>query len=151
VGRCVHRSQPYDSGQWVKRMASHLALNPHSGPAAVRRRSDHGTNASVPSSLWRPRRVAAYLHVRLDRDTRELVIPACTVATGQSQFQGFLAEAVQDRYRPKQTMGEAAFCCVDSISARGAIWRSVNSRCEFWTDGRMLGEVSAPDASALAL
>ncbi len=50
-------------------------------------------------------------------------------------------EAVQDRYRPRQTVGDAVFCCVDSISARGAIWRSVNSRCEFWTDGRMLGEV----------
>ena len=50
-------------------------------------------------------------------------------------------EAIQDRYRPKQTIGDAVFCCVDSISARGAIWRSVSSRCEFWTDGRMLGEV----------
>ncbi len=50
-------------------------------------------------------------------------------------------ETVQDRFRPKQIIGEAIFCCVDSISARGAIWRSVNSRCEFWIDGRMLGEV----------
>jgi hypothetical protein len=50
-------------------------------------------------------------------------------------------KAVQDRFRPKQAIGEAAFCGVDSISARGAIWRSVSSRCEFWTDGRMLGEV----------
>jgi sulfur carrier protein ThiS adenylyltransferase len=33
------------------------------------------------------------------------------------------------------------FCCVDSISARAAIWRSVVSRCLFWADGRMLGEV----------
>jgi sulfur carrier protein ThiS adenylyltransferase len=50
-------------------------------------------------------------------------------------------ETVQDRFRPKQTIAEAVFCCVDSIAARGAIWRSVSSRCEFWTDGRMLGEV----------
>jgi sulfur carrier protein ThiS adenylyltransferase len=50
-------------------------------------------------------------------------------------------EAVQDRFRPKQTIGDAVFCCVDSISARGAVWRSVNSRCEFWSDGRMVGEV----------
>jgi len=53
-----------------------------------------------------------------------------------------VVEAVQDRFRPKQTIGEAVFCCVDSISARGAIWRSVNSRCEFWIDGRMLGEIT---------
>jgi molybdopterin-synthase adenylyltransferase len=33
------------------------------------------------------------------------------------------------------------FCCVDSIEARAAIWRTVASKCRFWTDGRMLGEV----------
>ena len=50
-------------------------------------------------------------------------------------------DVVQDRYRPKQEIGEAVFCCVDSISARAAIWRSAASRCQFWSDGRMLGEV----------
>jgi len=49
-------------------------------------------------------------------------------------------ECVEDRYRPKHPIGEATFCCVDSISARSAIWRSAATRCEFWTDGRMLGE-----------
>jgi len=48
---------------------------------------------------------------------------------------------VSDRFRPSQEIGQAVFCCVDSISAREAIWRSVRSRCEFFTDGRMLGEV----------
>lgn len=48
---------------------------------------------------------------------------------------------VQDRYRAKQEIGEVVFCCVDSISARAAIWRSAARRCLFWTDGRMLGEV----------
>jgi molybdopterin/thiamine biosynthesis adenylyltransferase len=47
-----------------------------------------------------------------------------------------------DRYRPKTTVGAAIFCCVDSISARAAIWRSAGPLCRFWTDGRMLGEVS---------
>ena len=37
--------------------------------------------------------------------------------------------------------GEAIFCCVDSITARAAIWRSLKDRCRFWADGRMLGEV----------
>ena len=45
-----------------------------------------------------------------------------------------------DRYRPSLQTREAVFCCVDSISARAAIWRSLKDRCEFWTDGRMLGE-----------
>lgn len=47
---------------------------------------------------------------------------------------------VEDRYRPKYPVGEAVFCCVDSISAREAIWRSAGARCRFWADGRMLGE-----------
>lgn len=49
--------------------------------------------------------------------------------------------AVADRYRPTVEIGDAVFCCVDSISARGAIWRSAKSACQFWADGRMLGEV----------
>ena len=48
---------------------------------------------------------------------------------------------IQDRYRAKRQIGQAEFCCVDSIVARAAIWRSASNRCQFWTDGRMLGEV----------
>ena len=47
---------------------------------------------------------------------------------------------VLDRYRPRQTVGDGLFCCVDSISARQVIWRSTGSSCAFWCDGRMLGE-----------
>tara|TARA_R110002095_G_scaffold207145_1_gene191820 strand:+ start:8020 stop:8724 length:705 start_codon:yes stop_codon:yes gene_type:complete len=46
-----------------------------------------------------------------------------------------------DRYRASVPVGEAVFCCVDSISARAAIWRSVSSHCQLFVDGRMLGEV----------
>ncbi len=49
-------------------------------------------------------------------------------------------QIVEDRYRPSHAVGEAVFCCVDSISARQAIWRNVGPSCRFWTDGRMLGE-----------
>lgn len=49
-------------------------------------------------------------------------------------------QAVQDRFRPQMKTGTAVFCCVDSISARSAIWRSVGGQCDFWTDGRMQGE-----------
>ena len=52
-----------------------------------------------------------------------------------------IVETIADRFRPKQDIGEAVFCCVDSITAREAIWRSAGRRCRFWTDGRMLGEV----------
>jgi len=50
-------------------------------------------------------------------------------------------EPVEDRYRPRMQIGQAVFCCVDSIDARAAIWRSAGSKCRFWCDGRMLGEV----------
>jgi molybdopterin-synthase adenylyltransferase len=50
-------------------------------------------------------------------------------------------ESVQDRYRPRLEIGQAVFCCVDSIDARATIWRSAGSRIAFWADGRMLGEV----------
>ena len=50
-------------------------------------------------------------------------------------------ECIQDRYRPRLEIGPAVFCCVDSIDARTAIWRSAGPRCRFWADGRMLGEV----------
>lgn len=50
-------------------------------------------------------------------------------------------EEIQDRFRPTQEIGTAVFCCVDTISARAAIWRTVERRAAFWADGRMLGEV----------
>ncbi|MFT5523618.1 MAG: hypothetical protein ACI9G1_002855 [Pirellulaceae bacterium] len=50
-------------------------------------------------------------------------------------------DTVVDRYRARLDVGHAIFCCVDSISAREAIWRTINNRCSFWCDGRMLGEV----------
>jgi molybdopterin-synthase adenylyltransferase len=49
-------------------------------------------------------------------------------------------DMVADRYRPKLTIGPVVFCCVDSIEARGAIWRSAGHSAAFWSDGRMLGE-----------
>ena len=49
-------------------------------------------------------------------------------------------ELIEDRFRPKLSVGEAVFCCVDSIETRSAIWRSVQHRWQFWADGRMLGE-----------
>ena len=48
---------------------------------------------------------------------------------------------IQDRFRSKHAGLGATFCCVDSISAREAIWRAVGDQCCFWADGRMLGDV----------
>ena len=52
-----------------------------------------------------------------------------------------IVEPIQDRFRSRYETGEAIFCCVDSISTRAAIWRSVENRCRLFVDGRMLGEV----------
>ena len=49
---------------------------------------------------------------------------------------------VVDRYRRSYDTGPNVFCCVDSIGTRAAIWRAVGVRCQFWTDGRMLGETA---------
>ena len=48
---------------------------------------------------------------------------------------------VEDRYRPRLETGDAVFCCVDSIEARAAIWRTAQRHCRFWCDRRMLAEV----------
>ena len=48
---------------------------------------------------------------------------------------------VLDRFRPGLSLGDAVFCCGDSIAARSAIWRSAGRSATFWCDGRMLGEV----------
>ena len=50
-------------------------------------------------------------------------------------------DVVAERFRPKLAVGEAVFCCVDSIATRAAISRSLRHRARFWVDGRMLGEV----------
>jgi molybdopterin-synthase adenylyltransferase len=63
-----------------------------------------------------------------------------TSATIQQIDPDINVETINDRFRPSCVTGEIIFCCVDSISARSAIWRSVNASCQFWADGRMLGE-----------
>ena len=72
-------------------------------------------------------------------------VGACKVtATAQAiqQIDGSVqVQQIHDRYRPTQNIGDVVFCCVDSISARAAIWRNVQHRCRLWCDGRMLGEV----------
>ncbi len=50
-------------------------------------------------------------------------------------------DAVYDRFRPRRQIAETVFCCVDSIDTRAAIWRAADKVCQFWADGRMLGEV----------
>jgi len=66
---------------------------------------------------------------------------AATKSAAEKISPEMMVDQIQDRYRSKFEIGEVIFCCVDSISARSAIWRSVSSCCQFFVDGRMLGEV----------
>ena len=47
---------------------------------------------------------------------------------------------IADRFRSRMEIETVVFCCVDRISTRESIWRSLQDRCDFWCDGRMLGE-----------
>ncbi len=73
-----------------------------------------------------------------DVGQKKVLATAAAITRLDSSIQ---VDTVQDRYRAKLNIGEAVFCCVDTISARQAIWRSAGPRCRFWADGRMLGEV----------
>jgi sulfur carrier protein ThiS adenylyltransferase len=47
---------------------------------------------------------------------------------------------IAQRWRPRLELSEVAFCCVDTISARAAIWKAAGRGRRFWADGRMKGE-----------
>lgn len=61
---------------------------------------------------------------------------------------------VADRWRPRRPLGDVAFCCVDRISTRAAIWRGGGVRTAFWADGRLRGDtvrvLTAGDAATRA-
>ena len=75
-----------------------------------------------------------------DVEMNRTKVHATAVAIGRIDPQ-IAISTVDDRYRPKQDVHSVVFCCVDSISARAAIWRSLQHQVEFWADGRMLGEI----------
>jgi sulfur carrier protein ThiS adenylyltransferase len=72
-------------------------------------------------------------------DVNRAKVRACAEAIRKIELTIAL-EVIEDRYRPSQKLGQAVFVCVDSISARAAIWRSAGPQAQFWADGRMLGE-----------
>ncbi|MGC9455866.1 MAG: HesA/MoeB/ThiF family protein [Phycisphaerae bacterium] len=50
-------------------------------------------------------------------------------------------DAVCQRFRRSEDIGDVVFCCVDSIETRRMIFRAVRDRCRFFADGRMSAEV----------
>ncbi|HRX85685.1 MAG TPA: ThiF family adenylyltransferase [Phycisphaerae bacterium] len=45
------------------------------------------------------------------------------------------------RFRRSDSVGNCAFCCVDSIATRGLIWQALGDRVDLFADGRMTAEV----------
>ena len=76
----------------------------------------------------------------LQRDLGQLKV-AATAAQIHEIDPTITVTPIADRWRPEHPTGEAVFCCVDTISARTTIWRSLQHRCQFWADARMRGEV----------
>jgi sulfur carrier protein ThiS adenylyltransferase len=74
------------------------------------------------------------------RDLGRPKVDACREALAEID-PAITVETVCDRFRPRLEIHERVFCCVDSITAREAIWKAVNSRTRFWCDGRMRGDV----------
>jgi molybdopterin-synthase adenylyltransferase len=48
---------------------------------------------------------------------------------------------VPERFRRSMEIGNAVFCCVDSIDVRRLIWQAVREQVGFYCDGRMSAEV----------
>ncbi len=76
----------------------------------------------------------------LQSDLGELKVDVTSRAL-QAIDAGLETERIVDRFRPGLVTGDVVFVCVDSISSRAAIWRSLRHQCRFWCDGRMRGEV----------
>ena len=49
--------------------------------------------------------------------------------------------SIPDRFRRSMEIGNAVFCCVDTIDTRRLIWQAVKDSTGFFCDGRMSAEV----------
>ena len=49
--------------------------------------------------------------------------------------------SIPDRFRRSMEIGNAVFCCVDTIDIRRLIWQAVKDSTGFFCDGRMSAEV----------
>jgi molybdopterin-synthase adenylyltransferase len=52
-----------------------------------------------------------------------------------------VVQTVMERFRRSMEIGNAFFCCVDSIDTRRLIWQAVRNKVDFFCDGRMSAEV----------
>jgi len=85
-----------------------------------------------------PTNITTQGYLAADLEQPKVEATACAVQAIDDSLE---VEQVIDRFRPGLVTGEVIFVCVDSISSRTAIWRTLRHQCAFWCDGRMRGEV----------
>lgn len=85
-----------------------------------------------------PTNITTQGYLAADLGQSKVEATACAVQAIDASLE---VDQVIDRFRPGLVTGEVVFVCVDSISSRTAIWRSLRHQCSFWCDGRMRGEV----------
>ena len=87
----------------------------------------------------------------LEEDLGRLKVEATATLCRQINS-GIEVVSVAERFRRSMEIGNAIFCCVDSIDVRRLIWESVGGSAPFFTDGRMSAEtlrvLSACDAES---
>ncbi len=77
-----------------------------------------------------------YLEDDLDRLKVEATADFC-----QQINHGLEVIGAPERFRRSMDVGNAVFCCVDSIDVRRLIWEALKDRADFFADGRMSAEV----------
>jgi molybdopterin-synthase adenylyltransferase len=77
-----------------------------------------------------------YMHKDLGRPKVDATAAICREINFNLQI-----ETVLERFRRTTPVGNAVFCCVDTIDARRHIWDGVKDSVSFFVDGRMSAEI----------
>lgn len=75
----------------------------------------------------------------LESDLNKLKVKA-TAELCREINSGFEIQAVPERFRRSQKIGNVVFCAVDSINTRQSIWRAAEDKVNCFVDGRMSAE-----------
>jgi molybdopterin-synthase adenylyltransferase len=76
----------------------------------------------------------------LENDLAQLKVHATAKLCRQINA-GVEVISIPDRFRRSMEIGNAVFCCVDTIDIRRLIWQAVKDSTGFFCDGRMSAEV----------
>lgn len=77
-----------------------------------------------------------YLEADLDKLKVEATAELCRKINSSIEI-----EAVSERFRRSQRIGNVVFCAVDKIDVRQLIWQAVKDKTNCFVDGRMSAEV----------